>query len=65
MDSKLYAIIFVRNSVALVKLASDIVYNTGFYTKSKMFVEAEVLHIDESILYETYTNEAQLKSYVE
>lgn len=63
VDSNIIIIIFKRNSITLTKLASDIVYNTGFFTKSKMFVEAEVLHIDESILWES--NEQELRKFVE
>lgn len=52
----------------MAKLASDVVYSTGFFNKSKMFIEAEVLHINESIIWKLFgDNEAvnnKLKSFL-
>lgn len=51
------AIYIFRNSIAMAKLASDVVYSTGFYNKSKMFIETEVLHVNESIIWKLFGDE--------
>ena len=44
----------LRNSAALLQLASDVVHNRCAYNKSKMFIDVHVLHIKETILWRHY-----------
>ncbi|CAD8070332.1 unnamed protein product [Paramecium sonneborni] len=53
-----------QNSTALVKMTSDVVYSTCAHNKSKMFIQAHVLYINESFIMKEFIQEYQPQDYI-